>query len=235
MKQPLFKKLRLYSFFALILLTVAIIYSIAPVKTQTTTISVIDAVEGDDTIELPPETPAGTTVLVNITVTDVTLLAGWQINVTFDPRLLNITDPTDIFLPEDHIFNGLDPWTAPEEPEINYYAGWVLWGCVIGPLAPVNNFNGSGTMCQIRFTTVKNGTGEPFTCEIVLDTLDAPTCFPTMLVDPDSNEIPFTTVKGYFIIPEFSIATLLTIFLMTSAIIVLIRKTWIIRHVHRNL
>jgi len=224
------KYLKRSKLFAILLLSIALMFSISSVSALTTVISVIDPTDGDDTVVLPGNTPVGTTFLVNITITDVTNLAGWQINVTYDASLLNITYDTDMILPADHIFNGLDPQGA--APMIDNVVGFVMWARAIGPSAPVDNFDGSGRICQIRFTTVKNGTGVPTTCNITLVTLaiDPNVVFPTMIIDPDANDIPFTTELGFYVIPEFPMTTLLVLFLIITSVAIILAKKNSMKH-----
>jgi hypothetical protein len=212
------KKSRL---FAILLLGISMMLLISSVKAQTAVISVIDAVNGNGTIILPANTPVGTKFLVNVTIADVEMLAGWQINITWDPTLLSIAVAADVYQPLDHIFKDLDPKVVGKD--IDNVVGYVMWGCAIGPDAPVNNFNGSGIICQIGFTTMKNGTGDPVQCDLVPTKVGV---FPTELIDPDAIDIEFTVNKGIFFIPEFPVTTLLLVFLIiTSIAIVLAKKT----------
>jgi hypothetical protein len=218
-KKTLKKYLKKSRVFAILLLGISMMLLISSVKATTAVISVIDAVNGSNSIMLPANTPAGTKFLVNVTITNVQNLAGWQINITFDPRLLNITATADMILPANHIFNGLDP----QGPAPTIGDGYVMWARAVGPSAPADHFNGSGIICQIRFTTMKNGTGDPVQCDLVPDKVGT---FPTSIIDPDANDIAFTVNKGTFTIPEFPVTTLLLAFLIiTSIAIVLAKKT----------
>jgi len=140
--------------------------------------------------------PLETTVMlgqnftVSVNVANVTNLAGWQLNVTFNPAILNVNK---IFLPYGNIFEGLDP--RPPGKCIDNKLGYVMWGCCIGPDAPVNNFNGSGTMCEIEFATVGLGTSSLH--------IDTEGDFCTLLVDPDVNELPFTPIDGNANVVEY--------------------------------
>lgn len=213
------KKSRL---FAILLLGISMMLLISSVKAQIAVISVIDAVDGNDTIILPADTPVGTKFLVNVTIADVKMLRAWQINITFDSRLVNVTAAADMILPANHILADLDPIQT--TPDLTSTPGTVMWGVAIGPAQPIDaHFNGSGILCQIRFTTVKNGTGDPVQCDLV------PTkegLFPTELVDPEPNDIEFDVNNGHYVIPEFPVTTLLLVFLtITSIAIVLAKKT----------
>lgn len=219
------KYLKRSRLFAILLLSIALMFSISSVRALTTVISVIDPTDGDDTVVLPANTPVGTTFLVNITIVDVTNLAGWQINVTFNTQLLNITATTDLILPDVNIFADLDP--VKTVPDLTQTPGTVFWAVAIGPSSPVDHFDGSGVMCQIQFTTVKNGTGEPTTCNI---TLTKAGNFPTAIIDPDANDIPFTTELGFYVIPEFPVTTLLVLFLIITSVAIILAKKNSMKH-----
>jgi hypothetical protein len=158
-----------------------------------TVLAVINPITHDSNFKFSNLT-VGTKFLANVTIADVTRLSGWQINITYDPTLLSISNQADIFLPSNHIFNGLDPRATAKT--INNTAGYVMWACAIGPSAPKDNFNGSGVMCQIFFTVIKiPSEGEKLSCNLVLDRLGT---FPTSIVDPYADDIPFTEQNGYY-------------------------------------
>jgi hypothetical protein len=125
----------------------------------------------------------GQNFTITVNVANITDLAGWQINVTFNPTVLNVER---IYLPAGHIFEGLDPITP--EPQIDNTDGYVIWCCLIGPSAPVDHFGGSGIMCQIEFVTIGLGISP-----IHLDTEGV---FNTILVDPEAEDIPFRPIDG---------------------------------------
>jgi hypothetical protein len=220
------KYLKRSRLFTILVLSIALVFSISSVRAQATVISVINATDGSDTVTLPANTPVGTTFLVNITIADVTNLAGWQINVTYDARLLNITGTADMILPDDHIFAGLDPTGAPPNFGTFENTSSVMWARAVGPSAPQDHFDGSGIMCQIQFTTVKNGTDEPTACNITLVTLadDPAAIFPTSIIDPNADDIPFTANNGFYTIPEFPVTTLLVVFLIITSIAIVLAK-----------
>jgi len=162
-----------------------------------TYVSVINPETGDGNfiytnVEPPPTDanhPLGY-VLANITVTDVTGLAGWAVNLTWDPTLLEIATPDDVYLPPDNIFAALSPFeTAKLISDDN-----VVFGAAVGIGQPP--FTGSGTMCQVKFNVTKQpAKGEKLFCDLVLDTVST---FPTELVDEYGEAIPFTAVNGYY-------------------------------------
>jgi len=169
------------------------IYVDDSVRSISTIVAVINPLTGDSNFRFA-DPALGTKFLANITITNVTRLAGWQLNITYDPTLLNISRSADMLLPSNHIFNGLDPKASAKT--INNTAGYAMWACAIGPSSPTDHFNGSGTICQIFFTIKKTpGEGETFSCNLVLDKVGM---FPTKLVDPDTGVIPFTEQNGYY-------------------------------------
>ena len=140
------------------------------------------------TNEYPPPTESGYPlgyILANITVTDVTDLGGWQLNLTWDPTLLELATPDDIYRPSDAIFGA----TGIEiEKEIE--AGKVYWGASRGIGQPT--FTGSGLLCQIKFNITKEPSigDTPLTCALNLDRVSA---FPTKLTDGAGVEITGVT------------------------------------------
>jgi len=160
-------------------------------------VSIINPETGDGNfiytnVEPPPTDanhPLGY-VLANITVTDVTGLAGWAVNLTWDPTLLEIATPDDVYLPPDNIFAALSPF----ETDKLISDDNVVFGAAVGIGQPP--FTGSGTMCQVKFNVTKQpAKGEKLFCDLVLDTVST---FPTELVDEYGEAIPFTAVNGYY-------------------------------------
>jgi hypothetical protein len=196
------KRLSSVALITMILLSLTMTFGIPTTTAQTTYVSVINPDTGDgnfiyDTTSPPP----GNVFTVNITVTDVTNLAGWQVNLTFDPTLLTIAAPADVYAPADHIFNGLDPQFPAKD--INNPAGYVFWSAAIGPASPSDHFTGSGRMMCVKFTVIKIPTsGDPFlSCDLVLDRVSN---FPTNIINPDADDIAFTPEDGYY---EYSYIT----------------------------
>ena len=162
----------------------------------TTYISVINPGTGDGNFlytNLSP--PVGGVFTVNITVTDVLNLAGWQVNLTWNPTLLSVAAAADLFVPADHVFNGLDPQFPAKD--INNVNGYVFWSCAIGPSSPSDHFDGSGRILCVKFTVIKIPTElEPLlSCNLVIDRLSL---FPTNIITPDADDIPFEEQNGYY-------------------------------------
>jgi hypothetical protein len=222
------KKTKICAVAAILLLSFVIMFQTPSVNAAGTVVSVVNAENGTNEIILPGDTPINSTFLFNITVTNVTGLAGWQINVTWNPALLRINSSDDVYLPTDNIFAGLNPFET--GTIIDDTLGNVLYGAARGIGKP--DFTGSGVMCHIRFATVKNGTGEPISCDIILDTVGA---IPTELVDKLGVDIPFTSVNTHYVIPEFHMSILLVIFLITTLCAFAFgRKTWHGKRLHHT-
>jgi len=184
----------------LLLLSMAMVFPVS--ASPTTYVSVINATSGygvpgfygtttiNFTDTYPPPTAADYPLgyfIVNITVTSVTNLAGWQINVTWDPTLLEIAVDTDIYRPADAIFGA----TAIETGK-NIKPGMVYWAVSRGIGKPA--FTGSGRLCQIKFN-ITQVPASVLTCPLHHDQVSA---FPTKITDPAGDPIPYTPEDGTY-------------------------------------
>ena len=131
---------------------------------------------------------------INITVIDVLELAGWQVNLTYAPTLLQVDKLADISYPADHVFAGLDPKFAGKG--FDNTIGYLKYACAIGPESPATNFTGSGTMCQIRLKIIQEPSSL-LSCDLFLETDPAQTII-TSLRDVDIEPIDFTPQHGYY-------------------------------------
>jgi hypothetical protein len=180
----------------MILLSLAMTSGIRPAMAVTTFVSVINPATGDGNFKYNTTSPPpGNVFTVNITVTNVLNLAGWQVNLTFDNTLLSIAAAADVYAPAGHVFTGLDPQFPAKD--INNAVGYVFWSAAVGPASPSNNFSGSGRLMCVKFTVIKIPTlAQPFlSCNLVLDRVST---FPTNIIDPDANDIVFTPENGYY-------------------------------------
>ena len=123
--------------------------------------------------------PPSETFTVNVTIADVTDLCAWQVKLYFNSSILNCT--TALY-PEDHIFAGKDIVSL--NPVIDNMEGYVLHGCCL--LGEEENFNGSGTLFQIKFKALPGGASL-----LMFSGLN------TYLLDYDIHEIPCRTQDGY--------------------------------------
>lgn len=135
------------------------------------------------------ETVVDETFFMNITVTDVDLLDLWQVRVVYDPTLLDFVESR---LPPDHVFAecGATIVSPPPTEGPNY----VQLGATFTPYGWT--FNGSGTLCQLRFQIIgstPDPTTTPFNCGLTLDTAM------TYLYHQDiPEEIPATEEDGFY-------------------------------------
>jgi len=187
------------SIVVMFLLSMLMAYPIPPASaTDETYVSVINpATGGKDfnytNVSPPPTAPSYPLgyVLVNITVTNVVGLAGWSVNLTWDPTLLKIASAADVYMPTDNIFAGLSPFETGKT--IDNTLGYVLYGAARGSGQP--DFTGSGTMCQVKFNVTKVPTVGKVYCDLVLDRVSD---FPTELVDKSGASILFVEQNGYY-------------------------------------
>jgi hypothetical protein len=131
-------------------------------------------------------TPVNSTFTVNATLTNVILLWDWQINVTFDPNMLNCISAG---IPADSPFN----FPLQPTPVINNTAGYVQFGAsqLTGP-----GVNGSGVLGTITFKIISAPTpGGTLSCGI---NYSRPYGVDTFLLDPNMVEIPATLEDGYY-------------------------------------
>jgi len=142
------------------------------------------------TNEYPPPTAVGYPLgyfLVNITVTDVTSLAGWQVNITWDPALLEIAVDTDIYRTTDMIFGA----TAIETAK-NIKPDKVYWAVSRGMGQPA--FTGSGILCQIKFN-ITQAPASVLTCPLHHDQVSS---FPTKITNTLGDPILYTPEDGTY-------------------------------------
>ena len=196
------KKWLLTTIFALTLLNPIIIH-LRAATAQTSTLKVLDPIQGDTSITFnntnPPPTapnyPLGY-VLVNITVCDVTNLAAWQINITWNPTLLEIANKAlngDMYIPADNVFGS---YADPIPPTITVSSAYFMVGIKLG--APFESISGTGTLCQIKFNVTKApAENETLSCNIHF-TQEGEYPMHTKLVDPDANTIAYTPEDGYY-------------------------------------
>jgi len=157
---------------------------------SSTTLAVINPLVGTNKFQFTTAvTHVNDIFIADIVVTDVQDLFGWQLNVTFDKTLLNVLE---IDLPTDHIFAGKT--ILPAGKDINNDRGYVLWGVSLGP--GMTAVSGSGKLCYIKFQIMK----EPERKQELISTIviDRVSAFPTLLLDPFANEIPFDPINGEY-------------------------------------
>ncbi len=123
----------------------------------------------------------------DITVTNVVSLYFFQVNITFDPTILNCTDV------DEGPFLGTAGATWWQEVTINNYNGWVFFGNALFP-APPNGATGSGDLATVSFSVVAEGE-----CSISFDS--SSTKLRTLDEEGAATPIDHTTVDGTFVYP----------------------------------
>jgi hypothetical protein len=169
------------------------------VKANPTDVSVINATLGSTDYgttlfnfsgENPPPTDTGYPLgymLANITVTGVSDMGGWQLNLTWQAALLEIATVDDIYRTSDMVF-GLTGIEVSKQVK----DGTVFWGCSNGVGKPM--FEGDGVLCQIKFNITKVPLeGEKLSCDLVLDQVSA---FPTEIYDHLGLTLTYTPQDG---------------------------------------
>lgn len=174
-------------------------FNIQPVKANGTVIAVIKPETGkNEFIFNQTKTHINQTFLANITITDVEDLGGWELNLTWDPTLITIVNESYIYRTPDMVFGSTANETTKEIGD-----GQVFWAVSRGVGGPT--FNGSGILCQINFTIVRNDTGGFLHCGIhfVVEGEDPQ---PTKLVNGSGEVIPYTPSDGiYEMLPDHGI------------------------------
>jgi len=152
------------------------------------TVAVVNPLTGDNAFTfLAKNMPINSTFIANVTVANVTFLAAWQLNITWDSTLLEIRNTTlngDLYIPSDNIF-GADADVVAND----IGPGMAFWGAGIKTGGPDYVNVTYGTMCQIRFTVLKNDTGSSCNIHIVVEGEDP---IYTTLIHYDAYEIPYT-------------------------------------------
>ncbi len=92
------------------------------------------------------------TFAINITVTDVTNLYGWEAKVSFDPDILEAVNATEGPFLETAGYETLFP-----PPNLDNAEGTVSCGALFVPPFPGNGVNGSGTLATIAFKPIGKG------------------------------------------------------------------------------
>jgi len=190
----------------ILLLSTAITLPITSVTASPTTyVSAINPSTGNTYFNYtdvdPPPTALGYPlgyVLVNLTVTNVNLLRSWQVNLTWDPTLLEIAvvgtdwNEGDMYAPSDHVFK-YDSAPSWFDKTVDNAKGTLFWGVALHS-TKIPGFNGSGTMFCVKFniTQVPPPTR---TCNL---TIVRTGFIVTKLITTGSVLIPFTENNGYY-------------------------------------
>lgn len=153
--------------------------------TTLTTIKIKSAYPTETTTIQPNPTNTNTTIgenfTITMTVTNVTNLNAWQLQLAFNPQMLYCTE---IYVPPENIFT---PYTAILLYQINNTEGTIRAFCA---LEGTFGINGSGVLSQIKFQTENPG----ITSVNIITEVRIP--YGTYLQDPNYNLIPYQTTTN---------------------------------------
>lgn len=120
---------------------------------------------------------------INVTIANVTDLNGWQIALSYNPSVLNCTK---ILEPPDSIFAGRETIGFGNNTDT---PGLII--CWNALFAIGDKVSGSGTLCQIKFKGLSEGTSHLNFINVMQMQQNG-----TYIIDPNFNLIPFTVVNG---------------------------------------
>ncbi|UCE95451.1 MAG: hypothetical protein JSV51_06910 [Candidatus Bathyarchaeota archaeon] len=173
-------------------------------------------------VNVGPNVPTDPFV-VNAVVQNISFLKGWQVNITFDPTIL---EALDISLPDDHVFAGQNVFEVAKD--INNSAGFVVWAVAQGlngsvQYDPINVTEGK--LCQIEFRGIAEGwSNVTFASEGTIVTKLS------TLPDPlgSTVEVFPTAVRGEIeIYPELPMMLLVPVLIIVSFAVLFARRRYL--------
>jgi len=157
----------------------------------------------------------GQSFSVNITVTDVTDLYSWSVNLTFDPAVLNVENVTEgPFLKQAHN-------TVPLPVNIDNAAGFVFAGAIFMIPLPENGSTGSGVLATIVFTVKGSGATD---LHFELHKLHTVISTNQILITHTATDGVFRNVARTIVSIEVIIAIIAIVAIVGGIIVVLYRK-----------
>ena len=131
------------------------------------------------------DVPSGETFKVNITITDVINLYGWQVNITFNPGILNVASTE-----EGPFLKQVNETVVMKR--VNNEGGFLLLSSTFTVPYPTQGATGSGLLATVTFSVVGGGASSlSFVKRTKLNTVPPP--YQTVLPITD-----FTSVGGSF-------------------------------------
>jgi len=134
------------------------------------------------------ETPIGSTFTVNVTVTNVTKFATWQVGIMWNESLLSYVNVT---VPSSNVFAGQNTTSSPPDTSI---PGKVVFGSSLNGGSP---FNGSGILCQLTLNITAQSP-IPVSCDTSFFDFAPSNSSSTFLRDNTMSGIPFTVKNATF-------------------------------------
>jgi len=137
-----------------------------------------------------PDLPVGSTFTVHVNVTDVADLFTWQLNMSWDPSILNISNIDAIggFLTQSVNDTSSEALGGVVINATNNVEGYTAMAESI--LANVSGITGSGQLVSIEFLVVGYGNSD-----IIISASEP---LPTMLLNSTGATITFTPTDGFF-------------------------------------
>ncbi len=181
------------------------------VRAQSTVVSILPA---EVTINEP-----GQTTTVDLNITDVTNLYGYEIKVWFENDIVNATE---VVRPLGHLLEPSDPekefvpkWEIKNDYNATHGYIWLSYTL----LAPESARSGSGILAKITFVGLEEGT------TIVILNNYPGTSGPVKLANNEGQPIAHTANNGsVIVIPEFSIGMVLALLLAVSLMLIAASK-----------
>ena len=193
----------------LLIITVLVAGLLGVARASSTSVEVVPA-----SIELLP----GDSFIINITVTDVTDLYLWMFRLRWNKTVLQLNSIEEgPFLQSGGETS--DIWLSPSTiSEIN--AAGRVDEATCSLLGAVPGVDGSGTIATLNFTCLALG-------DTSLEFWQEPPYYEpaTDLLNSNGDTIPHTATPGEVeVIPEFSSFALIAILLLTTSIVLILRK-----------
>jgi len=184
---------KMFASFLLLLVTSAILSTIVPVVAQSTEISVINPETGDNNfVFYTNTTTVGTRFNATIWLDNVTNLFAYQVHLTVNDTLLNVTNAWFPTWNSSWVFNGkvaIQPDPVFYDFNLNGYMESVKIGA---SLLTGDPFNGSGLLAVIEFEIIYAPTTGSISCNLDIDNAD------TYLIPLVGTEIPTEKTGGYY-------------------------------------
>jgi hypothetical protein len=209
--------------FALTLVTIAFNTLIHPASAQTPRIYLDPS---DNTY--PEATLVGTKFNVTVWCADIPDdILGAQITLHFNDTILNVTQwwaPTwdsNFFMPEPPAVAALPTPPDPGYVHVGAGHGYIKVAVAKGGLPPTAPWGHNGTIAIIEFNiTAAPPEGEQLTSSLSINNID------TYLKDTSNVDIPGVAKQdgSYTFIPEYTLIIALSLFITSTAIVVLLRK-----------
>jgi hypothetical protein len=182
--------------------TLQVVFSATDADSGVNSVTAVLGPDPDPQVYIDPSAVSGYTNVpftVNVMVSDVADLFAWQLDISFDPNMLQCNN---VVIPPDNVFAG-ESWLTPPGVRIDNNAGTLLCcNCLLDSEPTYTNVGGAdGILCAIEFTPIDNAGNNPTTTPISIITSTGE----TFLLDSNLNEIPsLTAASATFTFNQFT-------------------------------